>query len=193
MAKETIDYDIFQKNIFLNCPFDDEYMCLMRPLIFTIIHCGFNPRIALERLDSIEVRFEKIIELIDSSMYSIHDLSRIKSTKVNEYYRLNMPFEIGLDVGCKLYNKDEMYQNKKALILEGERFSCQKALSDLAHADVCCHDNEAENVVYEVRDWLKNTAKIDLAPSSYIWDNYNTFYSDLLSNLHHKGRKKKDI
>jgi hypothetical protein len=42
----------FDKNVFINCPFDDEYLPLLRPLLFTILYVGLNPRIALESLDS---------------------------------------------------------------------------------------------------------------------------------------------
>lgn len=54
----------FNKNVFVNCPFDDEYVPLLRPLLFTIIYLGFVPRIALETLDSGEPRVEKILVLI---------------------------------------------------------------------------------------------------------------------------------
>jgi hypothetical protein len=54
----------FHKNVFVNCPFDDEYRLLLRPLLFTISYLGFRPRIALEELDSGAPRIEKIIDLI---------------------------------------------------------------------------------------------------------------------------------
>jgi hypothetical protein len=54
----------------------------------------------LERLDSGRPRIDKIISLIKESKYAIHDLSRLKAREAGEYYRLNMPFELGLDVGC---------------------------------------------------------------------------------------------
>ncbi|MFL6236225.1 MAG: hypothetical protein ACJ76N_24045 [Thermoanaerobaculia bacterium] len=43
----TVDAE-FEKNVFINCPFDDGYRPLLRPLLFTILHLGFNPKIALE-------------------------------------------------------------------------------------------------------------------------------------------------
>jgi hypothetical protein len=71
----------FDRSVFVNCPFDAEYQSLLRPLLFTIAFFGFKPRIALERLDSLESRLEKICGLIRESKLSIHDLSRLKSTK----------------------------------------------------------------------------------------------------------------
>lgn len=54
----------FEKNVFINCPFDEEYYALLRPLLFTVLSFGFNPRIAFERSDSGEQRINKICQLI---------------------------------------------------------------------------------------------------------------------------------
>jgi hypothetical protein len=77
----------FEKNVFINCPFDPAYKSLLRPLLFTILYFDFNPKIASESSDSGEQRINRICELIESSRYSIHDLSRLKSTKKNEFAR----------------------------------------------------------------------------------------------------------
>ena len=84
----------FSRNVFINCPFDPEYIPLLRPLLFTVLFLNYNPRIASERFDSGEARINKICELIKCSRYSIHDISRIRSKKRGEYYRLNMPLEL---------------------------------------------------------------------------------------------------
>ena len=57
----------FDRNVFINCPFDDEYLPLLRPLLFTTIYLGLNPRIALETLDSGQPRIDKIVRLITES------------------------------------------------------------------------------------------------------------------------------
>jgi hypothetical protein len=183
----------FEKNIFINCPFDQDYFILLRPLLFTIVYCGFSPRIALERFDSAEIRLDKIKQLIDESSLSIHDLSKIKSTKKNEYFRLNMPFEIGLDLGCKLYNPNKKYRNKKSLILEKERYSYQKALSDMSNSDVKCHGGEPEDLVIEVRNWFSELGCLSLVSGSTIWDDYNFFYTDFYVDRTEKGFKDKDL
>jgi len=51
----------FSTNIFINCPFDKDYKSLLRPILFTIVYLGFNPRLASERSDSLEQRIEKIL------------------------------------------------------------------------------------------------------------------------------------
>jgi hypothetical protein len=183
----------FENNVFINCPFDNEYFTLLRPLLFTIIYCGYNPRIALERFDSAEIRLDKIKQLIDESILSIHDLSKIKSTKKNEYYRLNMPFEIGLDLGCKLYHSDTKYRNKRSLILEKEKYSYQKALSDISNSDVKCHSGEPEELVFEVRNWFSELGCQNLVSGSTIWDDYNFFYTDFYDKRTKQGFRDKDI
>jgi len=87
----------FETNVLINCPFDSKYYELLRPILFTIIALGFNPRIASERLDSSETRIIKIRELIEISRYSIHDISRLICEKKGQCFRLNMAFELGLD------------------------------------------------------------------------------------------------
>lgn len=67
---------MFDKNVFINCPFDEGYTPLLKALLFTIKKGGLSPRLALERWDSGEVRLNKIRELIELSQYSIHDLNR---------------------------------------------------------------------------------------------------------------------
>jgi hypothetical protein len=48
-----IEYD---RQVFLNCPFDDDYKTLLRALAFTVLDCGLVPRLASHRADSGEVR-----------------------------------------------------------------------------------------------------------------------------------------
>lgn len=183
----------FEKNIFINCPFDEKYYPLLKPLLYTIKRFGFTPRISLERNDSGEVRLHKIKELIESSKYSIHDLSRAKATKVGEYFRQNMPFELGLDLGCRDYKVGKEYKKKKILILEEEKYSTQKALSDLSFADCKCHKGEADELIYEVRNWFAENGMKNVPSASSLWDDYNVFYANLYDLKSNQGFTKKDI
>src|SRR5262245_32348094 len=115
-------------------------------MLFCIVYLGLVPRLAKERNDSTEVRIEKIADLIQSSLYSIHDLSRCQSTKKGEYFRLNMPFELGIDFGCKRYC-GRGRKNKKILILEEKRYRYQAAISDLAGCDIQTHGNNYQQAV----------------------------------------------
>jgi len=111
----------FQRNVFLNCPFDSEYRPILQAILFCVVRFGLTPRIATERSDAGEPRVQKIVHLIESSRYSIHDLSRCQAHEAGEHYRLNMPFELGMDFGCRHYG-GEPHSRKVILILEEQPY-----------------------------------------------------------------------
>lgn len=170
--------DGFEHNVFINCPFDEDYYPLLRPLLFTVLSLGFNPKIALERSDSGELRINKICQLIRSSRYSIHDLSRLQSKKKNEFYRLNMPFELGIEYGIRQLSKGRL-QTKQCLILEKERYNFMRALSDLSGVDIKSHKNDPAVLVRELRNWFMETVGLSrIASPTLIWYDFNDFMRD---------------
>lgn len=165
----------FESSVFINCPFDSDYLSLLRPLLFTVVYLGFTPRIASERSDSNESRLTKIIELIRSSRYSIHDLSRLRSSAAGEFSRLNMPFELGLDHAARLFGSRSL-RTKRCLILEKNRFDYQKALSDISGLDIKSHNDEATDVVRAVRNWFVETADLRrVRAATSIWYLFTDF------------------
>ncbi len=87
--------DQFDRAVFINCPFDEDYAALLEAALFCVVYFGFSPRLANERLEAGENRLDKIVSLIRGSKYSIHDLSRCKAKDTAEFFRMNMPFEHG--------------------------------------------------------------------------------------------------
>jgi hypothetical protein len=168
----------FNRNIFVNCLFDDEYRQLLVGIAFTIVYFGYRPRLALERADSAESRIDKILGLIDESKFGIHDLSRLVATEKNEPYRMNMPFELGIDYGCQKLRGGKWAQ-KKILILEKERYRFQKSISDLSGSDIKSHDDEVSKVVGAVRDWLVTEELRRGDSGARIWDRFNDFQTYL--------------
>ena len=92
----------FNRNVFINCPFDDTYLPLFRTIIFTVHDMGFRARCALEASNAGNVRIDKIQNIIAECKYSIHDLSRTQLDRRHRLPRFNMPLELGIDLGCKL-------------------------------------------------------------------------------------------
>ena len=183
----------FDKNIFINCPFDDDYYSLLRPLLFTVIYLGFNPKIALERSDSGETRLSKICELIAHSKYSIHDLSRMKASQKEQLSRHNMPFELGLDIGCRIFSKG-LLKDKKCLIIEKEKYRYMKALSDISGCDIKDHDDDPIKIVQQVRNWFVVTVGVRKAPSpTTIWYSFNDFTSDFFDKRISEGFSNEDL
>jgi hypothetical protein len=171
--------ETFGKNVFINCPFDEDYRPLLRPLLFTIVSFGYSPRIAAERSDSGESRLSKICELIRESKYSIHDLSRLKAPKQGALQRMNMPFELGIDYGTRLSGSTRM-RGKKFLILEKNRYVFQKAISDIAGFDIKDHRNQPARLVRVARDWFVETVGLRGLPGPRtMWYRFNDFAADL--------------
>ena len=174
MAKEKN----YSKNVFINCPFDTKYFELLKTLVFTIVYFDFNPRIALETSDSGQSRLEKIVSLIKESQYSIHDLSRLQAKAVDEFYRLNMPFELGIDYGLRTFNSS--YSDKRSLILETERFDYMKAISDINGFDIKNHNDIPEQLIECLRSWFSETVGLrDLNSADKIYSDFIDFNTDL--------------
>lgn len=148
---------LFERCVFINCPFDKDYEPILQAILFCIIYLDFTPRLATERTNSAETRLEKIKELIESSKYSIHDLSRCQATAPEEFYRLNMPFELGLDYGCRQYFGDGRNE-KKILVLEEAPYRYRAAISDLSGCDIEAHHGRFDMAVRKVRNWLVTEA-----------------------------------
>lgn len=182
----------FDRNVFVNVPYDNQFKSLLRPLLFCLVYAGMTPRLALERRDSGELRLNKIVELIRNSKYAIHDLSRMQAQEAGELFRLNMPFELGLDIGCRLFSDDDR-SSKRCLILDTERFRYQAAISDLAGTDLGAHADEPEEVVAVVRDWLCSDARCALPGPSRIWGAFLDFMAWNFERLSEDGYSKRDI
>ncbi len=164
----------FEKNIFINCPFDADYAPILQAILFCVVYLGFSPRLATESNNSGDVRLEKIRNIIEDSLFSIHDLSRCQATKKGEHFRLNMPFELGVDYGCRQYF-GKGRENKRILILEEKLYRYQAAISDLAGCDIQAHAADFQKAVRKVRNWLVSEANITAEGASKILGAYADF------------------
>jgi hypothetical protein len=151
----------FADSVFINCPFDREYSPLFEALVFCVIDCGFIPRCDLEEPDSGEARIRRIQRLIKTSQYSIHDLSRVELTP--DLPRFNMPFELGLDLGCRAFGPGAV-RRKRCLILDFARYRYQRFLSDIAGQDIRPHANSPDELITQVRNWLRGASKRGSVP-----------------------------
>nr|WP_315257603.1 hypothetical protein [uncultured Duganella sp.] len=182
----------FEDNVFINCPLDADYYALLKSILFTVIYLGLVPRIAIGCADSGEPRINKIIELIDQSKYAIHDLSRITAKRVNEFFRLNMPFELGLDIGCRQFGHRH-HATKRCLILEAEQYRYQVALSDIAGSDIAAHNNRPQRASAIVRNWASPICRPDSAGAAQVWQSFINFNWENERQLKARGYSRKDI
>ena len=169
--------DEYEQNVFINCPFDSDYAPIFEAIVFAVNDAGFRPKCARERLDSSEVRLQKIIELISSSRYSIHDLSRTTLDET-QLPRFNMPLELGIDLGCKAFSSD--CSDKSLLIFDSEQYRFQRFVSDLGGQDIHHHANNAKTAVSRVRNWLRSeSGKSGIPGGAAIFSRYEAFRTDL--------------
>jgi hypothetical protein len=143
----------YARQVFINCPFDGDYLPLMRAIVFVLKACDYVPRCALEADSATEVRVEKILRIIRECGLSIHDISRTQPDRKSKLPRFNMPFELGLFMGAAKLGGARQRQ-KNALILDVEPYRYQKFLSDIAGQDIRAHRNDAAAAIGAVREWL---------------------------------------
>ena len=182
----------FSKNVFINCPFDNDYFPLLKSILFTLVYLDFEPMIA-ETSDAGVSRLSKIKRLVMESKFSIHDLSRVQLGDETGLPRFNMPFECGIDLGARILELPGS-EAKKCLILETEKYRYQKFMSDIAGNDIRAHHDDPELAMKNVRDWLKiNNKQQKFARHSSIWMVFNEFEQDYNGLLEKDGYDIFDI
>src|SRR5476649_1388241 len=142
------------ESVFINVPFDRQYTKLFRALVFALHDCGFFARCALEGDDGSETRLTKLYDIIRDCPLGIHDLSRTSLDRTYRLPRFNMPLELGLFLGAKRYG-GSAHRGKSCLILDRKPYRYQIFCSDIAGQDIRAHENNIENAIRVVRNWLQ--------------------------------------
>lgn len=175
MAKTHQDYEL---NVFINCPFDDEYKPLFDAIVFTVQIASFKPRCAREASNAGEIRLAKLMSIISECKYGVHDLSRTELSR-NGLPRFNMPLELGLDLGCKRFG-NHSHAQKRLLVMDKSRHRYQKFISDIAGQDIEPHGKSIKQVICNVRDWLATESKhTDIPGGDYMHRRYLVFQNAL--------------
>lgn len=175
MTKVLKPHD-YETSVFINCPFDSAYEPLLHGIVFAVHHMNLKPKLALGTRDAGYLRLDKILNLIESCKYSIHDISRTELDPNHGLPRFNVPFELGLDLGCKRYGR--RHEEKTALILDVDRYRYRRFISDIAGLDIEGHSGNVASVITVIRNWLRHSSEplLVLAPSgSAIYDRYQAF------------------
>jgi hypothetical protein len=183
----------YYRSVFINCPFDSEYLPLYQALIFVIIDCGFIPRCASEGEDSGDIRIQKIMEIIAECCYGVHDISRTESSLSTRrdgtqeaLPRFNMPLELGLFIGAQRFGSP-LQRKKNYLIFDVARERYRKFISDLAGQDIKVHawpglgallverEKAINTLIIAVRNWLNMKAGGGLAGGQMMGDRFHQF------------------
>jgi hypothetical protein len=145
--KENYDF-----NVFINCPFDKGYLPIFHAIIFTVMSNGFCP--VCVKLPSGKVRLEKICEAICDSRLGIHDISCVKLDSKTKLPRFNMPFELGLFIGCLKFGGGK-HSQKDIIVMDKEKYRYHEFLSNINGLDCKAHKNKPEEAIKIVHEWLR--------------------------------------
>lgn len=144
---------LYDRSVFINCPFDAMYWPILEAITFTVVECGFVPRCSLDTDDGSQVRIQKINSLIGSCRLAIHDISRTESDGDPPLPRFNMPLELGIFIGAKEFG-NRAQKRKAAVIMDAEPYRYQRFVSDIAGQDIRAHAGEVPGAITHVRNFL---------------------------------------
>lgn len=172
----------YHESVFINVPFDKKYKRIFDAIVFSVFDCGFVARSSLEIIDSTETRIKNLFNLIAESKYGIHDISRTSLDKQHRLPRFNMPLELGIFLGAKIYGCSK-HRLKTGLILDCDKYRYMKFCSDISGQDIRSHNNDPSQAVCIVRDWLNSSPdikdRIILPSGKHIYEHYCAFLTDL--------------
>jgi hypothetical protein len=169
----------YRRQVFINVPFDPDYRPIFDAVVFAVADCGYIPCCARERDDSGEIRFHKLLELIEQCRFGLHDISRTEPDRTSGLPRFNMPFELGLFLGAKRFGGVRQGE-KIALILDVEDNRYDKFISDISGQDIKEHGGDPVAAVKAVRNWLANNTPQKLMPTGDVMaKRYTQFVADL--------------
>jgi hypothetical protein len=152
------------KSVFINCPFDQDFLPLFDTIVFATVCCGFLPRSALESGTVSESRMERVTRAIFASKYSIHDLSRCRGEGDQNLARFNMPLELGIAM-ARRYTRTRKADRHDWLLLVPEGHAYTQFVSDLAAYDPVRHDGTVQSVARGVIRWLATRPDAVSAPT----------------------------
>jgi hypothetical protein len=132
----------------------------------------------LELDDGSQVRITKILKIIRSCRYGIHDLSRTEIDPQSRLPRFNMPLELGFFIGAKEFGT-RTQSRKSCLILDREQFRYQKFISDIAGQDIRAHDRKERRAIGAVRDWLSSCTRWTMPGGAHIHSQFEVFTKSL--------------
>jgi hypothetical protein len=169
----------YNDQVFINCPFDEQYVNLFRASIFTILDAGFIPRCSFEVDDATQFRLAAIVKIIRECRYGIHDLSRVEPDARTHLPRFNMPFEFGIFYAAKQFG-DDPHKQKKCFIVEKQKYRYQKFISDIAGMDITPHGNTQKKLIQAIRGWLVTASRRNTIPQGQqIYNRFRSFQADM--------------
>jgi hypothetical protein len=171
-----------EAEVFLNIPYDTRFERLFRAYICGTSAFGLVPRATLE-IPGGGRRLDRILELIRSCKYAIHDLSRVELDRTPPLTpRFNMPFELGLSVAHEKASKRGRHE---WFVCESMNLRLAKSLSDLNGTDPYIHGGIVSGLFPQLCNMF---VRRDRQPSiQQMWTIYREMSRALPVILHRAG------
>jgi hypothetical protein len=144
------------ESVFLNIPYDKQFENLYLAYIVGLTQLGLRVNATLAVPN--QGRLETIIQLIDDSNFSIHDLSRIELSK--GIPRFNMPVELGL----ALYRSHIAKGHHRVFVFESKSYRAQKSTSDINGIDPQIHGGTPKGVMAGLRNIFRQPGNVTTVP-----------------------------
>lgn len=175
--------------VFINCPYDNDYANILHVLIFLVAKFNCIPKIAAEVKESSD-RMSTILNMIKTACIGIHDISRMELSPSSKIARFNMPFELGIDYAYQHFCSND----KKLLILEGEKYLSKQTISDLSGIDIEAHNSNISEVIKIVRNFFCDIFVLSnvVAPIKLENEYYTVFHPWLRNKILSLGYSEKD-
>ena len=152
------------KNLFINCPFDEHYKPQFDAILFSVYYCGCKPRCAKEIDNGGQIRLDKILSIIEQSDLGLHDISRTELND-NNLPRFNMPFELGLFLGARKFG-GKRQKEKSCIIFDSHEYRYLEFISDISGQDIKSHNNDPEEIITKIRNWLNTFEELRPIPGA---------------------------
>jgi hypothetical protein len=132
------------QSVFLNVPYDNQFEDLYLAYVVGLTQLGLEINLTLAIPN--QGRLDRIIELIEKSDFSIHDLSRIEASSGSP--RFNMPLELGL----ALHRSHATNGKHKVFVFEKKKYRVQRTTSDVNGIDPQIHRGNPTGVMSGLRN-----------------------------------------
>ena len=144
------------KSVFLNIPYDAPFENLFVAYVVGLTQLGLHINAALAVPN--QGRLETIIELIEKSDFSIHDLSRVELS--HGVPRFNMPVELGL----ALYRSRITRGKHRIFIFDAKPHQAQRSTSDVNGIDPQIHNGTVKGLMSGLRNILRQPRDMTTVP-----------------------------
>ena len=144
------------ESVFLNIPYDSAFEDLYLAYIVGLTQLGLRIHAALAVPN--QGRLGTIIELIEQSEFSIHDLSRVEVSR--GVPRFNMPVELGL----ALYRSHATKGKHRVFIFESKAHRAQRSTSDVNGIDPQIHKGTPKGLMSALRNIFRQPGDVTTVP-----------------------------